>query len=262
MSARGSHRLLVAALILCVTVAPLHRALAAPDPLAELARARAHLAAGDAASAARLAGAVARDATLGRADRGEANLVYGLALLALGLADEADATLFQYLVLHPDAHLEPTLYSPETVLFLEQVRERHAAALRRLRPRPVKRRHAALSLLPPAGQFQNGDRRKGIALGVIEFLLAATNVATYALLNDRCTEADGLCGTAPGEPPDDARTLQRVNLLSGSLLAGVIGYGIIDAFAGHRRLDAAERATITVAVVPRELAVVGWSIPF
>lgn len=214
------------------------------DVVGALGQAQAHLLAGEYAEATRLARPIARDDRVARPDRAEAWRIYGLALYLMGLEEEADAALFEYLKLEPDAHLDPALVPPEAIVFFEAVRARHAAELERYRPRPPpRRRFAALNLLPPAGQFQNRQPAKGWAIGLTEVALLATNVTTYVLLRD-------MCGVDCGEDPSTARTLKTVNLISGGLFLGVVLYGVVDGFLVYRRQGAEERAGVPFAVAP------------
>ena len=128
---------------------------------------------------------------------------------------------------------------PEAVAFFEDVRLRHDAMLRALRPRP--RRWLALDFLPPWGQFQNGQRTKGWVIAGIGLGLLAADVGTYALLRSWCSSGDHTCDDG-GAHTSAARTLRTVNLLAGSALIGLYLYGVVDGITyRHRGL------TVTVA---------------
>jgi hypothetical protein len=222
---------------------------ASDDPEAMLRVAQAHLAAGQFEDAVRLAVPLGRDTRLGRADRAEAWRVAGLALFQLGRRDSADAAFFEYLKLEPEAHLDPNLNSAEVVLFLEEVRARHAGELARYKHRPRKRRVAALNLLPPWGQFQNDQQVKAWSLGVVEGALLVTNIGSWLILDSMCDPADGTCG----DSADAARAWQKVNIASGVLLIGAVAYGIVDGFWVHRRLTREEEMGYSeVGFVPTE----------
>jgi hypothetical protein len=233
--------LVVVALFVAGLCAP--RLAHAVGPTAALAEAQAHFAAGEYAEVAPLAEPITQDETLPRADRAEAWRLIGLSYFFLGRADDADRALVEFLKLEPDAHLDPSLVPPDGVAFFEGVRARHAGELRRYRPRP-KRSSVVVALIPPAGQFENGQKAKGWALGVTEGLLLATNVTTYFILKDMCNANDGTCGDACDPSKEScaskdatatARTLQTVNLASGVLLIGVVVYGSIDGYLGWKK---------------------------
>ncbi len=168
-------------------------------------------------------------------DRAQALRIYGIACVMTGRPLAAEQAFVGWLALEPRAHLAPALVRPDVVAFFQQVRAHHRAELlhevERRRPRS-----AALNLLPPAGQFQNGQRAKFAVLLGLEVALLATNVATGAALY---STADSH-GTFPD--PDRAVQLKVVNWASfGSLLA-VLVYGVVDAFVvGNRIRDEIDR---------------------
>jgi hypothetical protein len=196
---------------------------------AVLADAQARLAEAAYAEAAALAGRVAA-ADVPVAYRAEAARVRGLSLFFTGDRGGAEAALLQYLRLVPDAHLDPALVAPDAVVFFEEVRTRHAGELLVLRPRPERRRYWVLNLLPPFGQFQNGDRVRGWVLAGAEVALLAANVTTYVLLRSSCA-GDLTCG---GDPSTN-RTLQTINVASGIVLAATWAVGVVDGFIGYKR---------------------------
>jgi hypothetical protein len=208
-------------------------------PAAQLQRAADRLARGDHAGAAAVAGAIAqRPDRLEPADRAEAWRIYGLALFFLGRRADAEAALLRYLALDIDAHLDPVLVPPEAIVFFEDVRARHAAELRASRPPPRRRRRAVLNLLPPLGQFQNGDRAKGWTIAATGGLLLAAHVTTYWTLRSWCAD-DRTCGAGR---TDTARAVRVVNLTTGVGVLAVYTYGAIDGFIRHRRRASAELA--------------------
>jgi hypothetical protein len=209
-------------------------ATAPATPAGALEAASAALQAGDFGQAASLAGPVARGtaagaAGLARADRAEAWRLLALSLYFLGRADGAEAAFLEYLKLDVDAHLDPALVPPEALTFFEDVRTRHASELARYRPRP--RRSLLPALLPPLGQFQNGDHLKGWIIGGAELALLTTNLTSYMLLRRWCDTEDQTCAGHV----NDARTARTVNIVSGVALLGVVAYGIVDGVIGHRR---------------------------
>lgn len=169
------------------------------------------------------------------ADRAEAHRIQGIACFFLGRMADAERELLAYLTLDLDARLDPAVTPPEAVNFFEDVRARHAAGLRALRPRP--RRWAALNLLPPWGQFQNGERTRGWIIAGAGAALLATNVGSYVALQSWCDVPDRTCedGDSRG---DRARRMRAVNLVSGVGLLAVYAYGVIDGFIGYRRAPA------------------------
>jgi hypothetical protein len=199
---------------------------------------------------------------LQRTDLAEAHRLAGIAaLFAQPRADAAAERHFlAYLRIDLDAHLDPALYPPEVVNFFNDVRARHAAELKALRPR---KRYAVLSLLPPFGQFQNGDRVKGIVVGSLLGAFAATNVTTYFVLRSWCTrvQREGTNNTSvtcddPKNRADTAVTLRALNITAGVGLIITYAYGVYDGVRGYRR-DTRERVLLPYASATNGGSVVG-----
>lgn len=186
--------------------------------------------AGDWDTVTALATPVVDDPRAAKGDRAEAHRLLGLAALARRDPTVADAQFLAYLKLDLDGRLDPALYPPEVVAFLEDVRGRHAAELRALRPRP--KRSWVLNLLPPAGQFQNGHRGKAWTLAIVGGAALAANVTSYALLRSWCDD-DGTCAHT-----SSARTLREVNLGAAVVFAGVYLFGVWDGFRHFQRTPA------------------------
>lgn len=195
-----------------------------------------------------------------KADRAEAQRLLGLAYYFLGDIDRAEQAFLAYLKLDLDGRLDPALVPPEALTFFEDVRSRHAAELRAMRPR--QKRYRVLNLVPVYGQIQNGETTKGIVIGGLEFALAATNVTTYMVLRSWCKRDGFTCESGGDDVPQSARRLRLANYMSGLALIGVYVYGVWDAFRGHRRRGR-ERAEPVVTAEPVDGGVVfGASMSF
>jgi hypothetical protein len=198
------------------------------DPAAILRAADAEGQAGDWTRAGALV-ATLDLAHLDAGDLAEARRLRGLAAFFAGELPRADQELYAWLALDPDARLDPAVTPPEAISFFESVRARHAAELRaRRRPRKI----AALNLLPPWGQFQNGDSTKGWVIAGTGAALLAADVGSYALLRHWCS-ADLTCD-ANGDRSSSARTWRTVNLVAGGALVAVYVYGVVDGFWNYR----------------------------
>lgn len=179
---------------------------------------------------------VARDPRQRTADRAEAHRLLGLAAYAQGRLDDADRELFAFLRLDLDGHLDPHLYPPETVAYLESVRARHATELRALRPRPA--RTVLLDFLPPLGQFQNGHRTKGWVIAGVGGTMLVANLTTYAIVRAWCDEDDGTCEVEGHSRRATADTLRDINHAAGIAAIAVYAYGVYDGLRHHRRRPA------------------------
>jgi hypothetical protein len=212
---------------------------AGDSPAALLGAAHDALAAGDHATAARLAERVVGATAL--AERTEALRVLGLSRFFLGQRAAAEGAFVELLVLDADAHLDPALVPPEAIVFFEDVRARRAPELAARRPPPPRRRIPWLAPLPIFGQVQNGDRTKAWLIGGAGATLLAINLGTYAWLRQHCDRETGLChdatagaDDAAGDLTGRARTMQGINLAAGVGLVGLAIYAAVDGVLGYR----------------------------
>ena len=175
---------------------------------------------------------------LGNADRAEAHRLAGLAAFFNQRPAEAEQHFVIYLKLDLDGRLDPALVPPEAVTFFEDVRARHAAELRALRPRD--KRHWILNLLPPLGQLQNHDTGKAIIIGSAMGVFLATNVTTYFVLRSWCTQTSGTGGVgascdATTDHTHASASLRTLNITTGIAFIATYAYGVYDGVVGYRR---------------------------
>lgn len=175
---------------------------------------------------------------LASADLGEAHRLAGIAAFFRQRLDDAERHFVGYLQIDLDGRLDPALYPPEVLAFFNDVASRHASELRALRIRP--RRFWWLTLIPPAGQWQNGDHTKAFILGGTLAGLLGTNIATYTLLRQWCehTEGSGGGGLSCEDGGNHNRAATRVrpiNIGSGVAFLAVYLYGVFDGVRGYRR---------------------------
>jgi hypothetical protein len=95
-----------------------------------------------------------------------------------------------------------------------------------------------LNFLPPAGQFQNRQRKKAYVLLASELTLLGLNLTSGILL--RSWQGDG--SLFKGHE-DAARALIPVNYVSFGALVSVILYGIVDGLTVGQRLNREDRKT-------------------
>ena len=175
---------------------------------------------------------------LAKGDLAEAHRLAGLAYYFARRLPEADAQFLAYLKLDLDAHLDPALYPPEVVAFFDDVRARHALELRALRPRP--HRYFVLNLVPPFGQFQNGDRTKGWIVAGALGGFAIMNVSGYLALRRWCTQVTGPAGSSltcdqSSNHYGAASTAQTIEVIGGIGLIVTYLYGVYDGVATYRQ---------------------------
>ncbi len=177
---------------------------------------------------------------LSTTDLAEAHRLAGLAAYFQQRPQDAEAHFLAYLRSDLDGRLDPALYPPEAISFFEDIKTRHGPELRARRPRP--RRSFALNLIPPAGQFQNGQRTKGFLLGGLLGAFAIGNVTSYLALRSWCTQVSGTSGssiTCDNNNSDHyrgAQTARVVNLVTGLGLILTYAYGVYDGVQGYRRI--------------------------
>jgi hypothetical protein len=178
---------------------------------------------------------------LDRTDLAEAHRLAGIAALFAQPPryDLAETHFLEYLRIDLDGQLDPALYPPEVITFFSDVRARHAPELKARRPKGGKR-YAFLTLLPPVGQFQNGERTKGIVIGSLLGVLIATNLTSYFVLKSWCTDLHGPGGSSTGcdentDRNNTASTLRTVMIASGIGALVTYVFGVYDGVRGYRR---------------------------
>lgn len=197
---------------------------------------------------------------LERADLSEAHRLAGLAAFFRQRSNEAENHFLAYLRIEIDARLDPALYPPEVVAFFNDVASRHIAELRALRSQP-KRRSWVLTLIPPFGQFQNGDRVKGYVIGGALGGFLIVNVTSYAYLRTWCHHASGTAGDSwicnnGGDHRPEAAKLRPYNIASGIGAILTYAYGVYDAVQGYRQRSR-EHAILPFTTSSRLSTIVG-----
>jgi hypothetical protein len=171
-------------------------------------------------------------------DRGEAHRLAGIAAFFRQHRDDAEGHFLAYLRIDLDGRLDPALYPPDVIAFFNDVASRHSAELRALRAR--SRRSWLLTLIPPGGQLQNGERTKAYVIGGLLGTLLAANIATYAVLRSWCDHTDGPGGGGltcddGGDHHRDAARLRPINIASGIGFLAVYVFGVYDGVQGYRQ---------------------------
>ncbi|MEM9490553.1 MAG: hypothetical protein AAGC55_15505, partial [Myxococcota bacterium] len=89
----------------------------------------------------------------------------------------------------------------------------------------IERRPYFINFIPfGAGQFQNGHRRKGIALFVSQAALAGTSMGLFWWQ----VSAFGFSGSVAPDRIDTVNRVQALQLTTGGLCLALMAYGIID----------------------------------
>jgi hypothetical protein len=183
------------------------------------------------------------------AERAHALRYLGIGLYLTGRAPGAEAAFFELLRLRADSTLDQRTTRPDVVTFFEQVRARHADQIQTA-ARENNHKVFVLNFLPPAGQFQNGQRGKGLVLAGVEMASLATTVTTYALLK-RWQNPDYTCKVAH----DTCTNVRLVNWVALGAFIAAFGVGVLDALGNYSELpDDAPASGPRVALTPSGLA--------
>jgi hypothetical protein len=184
------------------------------------------------------------------AERAYALRYLGIGLYLTGRAPGAEAAFFELLRLRADSTLDPRTTRPDVVTFFEQVRARHVDQIHAA-ARENNHKIFALNFLPPVGQFQNGQRGKGLVLAGLELASLATTVTTYALLG-HWQQADLTCDKSVGY--DTCNTVRIVNWVALGAFITAYGVGVLDALGNYSDLPD-ETSGPRVALTPNGLSV-------
>ena len=189
----------------------------------------------------------------------------GVAYLFENQPDHARSEFRKLLELDPDFHFDPFLDPPRVVEFFQGVvrqqreelgdietrlKKREAELSKRANvviERRIEHRSYALNYYPfGVGQFQNGERRKGLSFLIAESALAATSIGAFAInfavygprpyrscLDMVSAQPNGSPGFCPTDRidhtgEDRSRNLTRLQVISGGLFFATAIWGIID----------------------------------
>jgi hypothetical protein len=166
----------------------------------------------------------------------------GIGLFLTNRALGAENAFAELLRLDPTARLDPTTTRPEVVAFFENVRHQGMV-------REKESHHFVWNLLPPVGQFHNGDTAKGWVVGSLEFATIATWVSCK-LLSYAWHNRDATYGQPEGSRNNDERTLRIVEYVSVGVLGATYLYGLIDGLVHHYRPSEEASSPLTLLVFP------------
>jgi hypothetical protein len=183
-------------------------------------------------------------------ERAHALRYLGIGLYLTGRAPGAEAAFFELLRLRADSTLDPRTTRPDVVTFFEQVRARHADQIHAA-ARENNHKVFALNFLPPVGQFQNGQRGKGLVLAGVQLASLATTVTTYALLS-HWRRPDLTCDGTVGY--DTCHTVRFVNWIALGAFITAYGVGVLDALGNYSDLPDEAPSGTRVALTPNGLS--------
>ncbi len=178
----------------------------------------------------------------------EAHLLLGVCFFETGNQESALREFEEALFLDDTLSLPANLFSKEAIAFFEtiatkqQERAKDAAEKERLARKQQalnrafqnlvvfeKRRYWVNFMPLGAGQFQNGQTKKGVAFFVAE---AITGGATVGIWSYQIIKY-GFKGKVPRDEVDTVNTLQIVQIGSGVAFYALLAWGIIDSLSNY-----------------------------
>jgi hypothetical protein len=181
----------------------------------------------------------------------EAHVLLGVCGFENGDRKLARAEFESALAMNPDLELDTLLFSTTAVDYFHDVkkdlldRERRDAEQRRLAEENdrlqallasmvvIERRPYYINFIPfGAGQFQNGDRGKGLFFSTSEGVTGAVSAGIWLYL----VQKYGLPGTIPANPDEvhTARRLQQIEIGTGGACLALMAWGIVDSLIHYR----------------------------
>jgi len=179
----------------------------------------------------------------------EAHVLLGVSAFETGDQATAKREFEEALFLDRSLRLDTLLFSKAAVEYFESVRreivEREArdAEKRRLAEQNealqraldamvvIETRPYYVNYIPfGAGQFQNGDRRKGLFFAVSESVTGAVSAGIWLYLVGEY----GLPGKVPPEKATTALRLQQIEIGVGGVCIGLMAWGIVDSLLHYK----------------------------
>ena len=208
---------------------------------------------------------VVTDGTLraSKEQRAQALRLLGIGLYVTGRIQGAQTAFEQLMQLAPDTRLNPNTTRPEIVTFFYQIRRSRIEELRQAHD--ARRPHPVLCLLPPTGQFLNGENVKGWVILIAETATFITAAATYLIPNswrqgDGTACKPGVVGPRCRDLAETYNKWRTVHEVSSAAFGLTYAYGAIDALIGRTRQPSEEELLrrsphrVSVALLPNGAA--------
>lgn len=184
-----------------------------------------------------------------RAELAEAHLLLGVSYFETGDPQPAAREFEEALFIDSTLTLDPLLFSERVVRFFESrkkamedqqrasdearrlAEERDAAYRAMENMYVVEKRDFYVNFIPfGAGQFQNGDRNKGIAFAVSQAAFGATSAGLFTYLITKYR----LQNDVPPTEAESVRNLQILQVTTGGITLGLMAWGIVDALIHYQ----------------------------
>jgi hypothetical protein len=179
----------------------------------------------------------------------EAHVLLGVCQFESGDPAVATREFEEALFLQPDLLIDTTLFSEAAVRFFTETRatmqerrkrdaERRAIAEEKERLRKYRESLVVYEVRPyyvnfipfGAGQFQNGERSKGLWFATTQGTTGAISAGIWLYL----VGSYGFGGRVPATSANFARRLQQIEIGAGGVCLGLMAWGIVDALVHYR----------------------------
>ena len=179
----------------------------------------------------------------------EAHLMLGICHFETGNIQLASREFEEALFLDPQANVDTGLASAQAVALFQQTRlaarKRAAADSERLRLAQeraaykkalknlvvIEKRPYYINFIPfGAGQFQNGESRKGVFFFVSETMFGGTSAGLFLWQAFKY----GLGGRVPQEDAGLVRRVQQIQVVTGGVALGLMAWGIVDSLIHYK----------------------------
>ncbi len=176
-------------------------------------------------------------------------MLLGVCQFEAGDTPVATREFEEALFLQPDLTIDTTLFSEAAVRFFTQTRgamqerlkrdaERRAIAEEKERLRKYRESLVVYEVRPyyvnfipfGAGQFQNGERSKGLWFATTQATTGAISAGIWLYL----VGSYGFNGRVPQTSANVARRLQQIEIGAGGVCLGLMAWGIVDALVHYR----------------------------
>jgi hypothetical protein len=180
----------------------------------------------------------------------EAHVLFGACAFESGDRPTATREFEEALFLQSDLSIDGNaLFSRRTIDFFGEIRgaveerrkrdaERRALAEERERLRRYRESLIVYEVRPyyvnfipfGAGQFQNGDRGKGLAFAASQATTGALSAGIWLYLVGEY----GIGGTVPDDEIERARLLQQIEIGAGVACLGLVAWGVVDSLLNYK----------------------------
>lgn len=184
-----------------------------------------------------------------RSELAEAHLLLGVCHFETDSQKEASAEFNKALRYDSELALDPLLFSEAAVKFFadekaaydkraqeeaekRKIAEENDALRRALENLRVYEKHPYYVNFIPfgAGQFQNGDSRKGMFFSISQATTGGASIGVFGYLWVKY----GFNGKVPPEDASFVRLLQQVQITTGALCLGLMAWGIVDSLRNYQ----------------------------